>query len=118
MYCKQCNCTSCRSTSAGGFEVMEFDVAQEGPFNEAQEMELALELMSVTSDAELDQFLGGLFKGALKGLKKVGSAIGKVAKPLGGALKGIAKKALPFVGGALGSFIPIPGVGTAIGSAL
>eukprot|EP01034_Spumella_vulgaris_P045618 gene45618-56836_t len=81
-------------------------------------MELALELMSVTSDAELDQFLGGLFKGALKGLKKVGSAIGKVAKPLGGALKGIAKKALPFVGGALGSFIPIPGVGTAIGSAL
>ncbi|KQV80827.1 hypothetical protein ASD15_13030 [Massilia sp. Root351] len=118
MYCKQCNCTSCRSTTAGGFEVMEFGVAQEGPFNEAQEMELALELMSVTSEAELDQFLGGLFKGALKGLKKVGSAIGKVAKPLGGALKGIAKKALPFVGGALGSFIPIPGVGTAIGSAL
>jgi hypothetical protein len=33
-------------------------------------------------------------------------------------LKGLAKKALPFVGGALGSFIPIPGVGTAIGSAL
>ena len=33
-------------------------------------------------------------------------------------LKGIAKKALPFVGGALGSFIPIPGVGTALGTAL
>jgi phage tail tape-measure protein len=33
-------------------------------------------------------------------------------------LKSVAKKALPFVGGALGSFIPIPGVGTALGSAL
>lgn len=118
MYCKQCTCTSCRATSAGGFEVMEFGGAQEGPFSEAQEMELALELLSVSSEAELDQFLGGLFKGALKGLKKVGSAIGKAAKPLGRALKGIAKKALPMVGGALGSFIPIPGVGTAIGSAL
>jgi hypothetical protein len=118
MYCKQCNCTSCRSTSAGGFEVMEFESAHEGPFSEAQEMELAMELMSVTGEAELDQFLGGLFKSAWKGLKKVGSAIGKVAKPLGGVLKGIAKTALPMVGGALGSFIPIPGVGTALGSAL
>jgi len=35
---------------------------------------------------------------------------------LGGALKGIAKQALPFVGGALGSVVP--GVGTAIGGAL
>src|SRR5450830_1702159 len=37
--------------------------------------------------------------------------------PLGGVLKGIAKQALPFVGGALGSMIPIPGVGTMIGRA-
>lgn len=118
MYCKQCHCTSCSATAAGGFEVMEFEAVQAGPFSAEQEMELALELMSVTSEAELDQFLGGLFKGAWKGLKKVGSAIGKVAQPLGGVLKGIAKKALPMVGGALGSFIPIPGVGTALGSAL
>jgi hypothetical protein len=118
MYCKQCSCTSCRATSDGGFEVMEFGGAGEGPFSAAQEMELALELLSVSTEAELDQFLGGLFKGALKGLKKAGSAIAKVAKPLGGALKGIAKQALPMVGGALGSFIPIPGVGTALGSAL
>ena len=46
------------------------------------------------------------------------SGIKKVAKPLGGVLKSVAKKALPFVGSALGSFIPIPGVGTAIGGAL
>jgi hypothetical protein len=38
--------------------------------------------------------------------------------PIGGLLKGVAKKALPFVGGALGSLIPIPGVGTAVGTAL
>jgi uncharacterized protein (DUF697 family) len=43
---------------------------------------------------------------------------GGIAKPLGGVLKGVAKKALPFVGGALGSIIPIPGVGTAVGTAV
>ena len=88
---------------------------QEGPFTEAEEMELAADLLEVTDEAELDQFLGKL-------LKKAGRAVGKFARgPLravGGVLKGIAKKALPFVGGALGSFIPIPGVGTAVGTAL
>lgn len=83
----------------------------EGGFSEYEETELALELLSVSSEAELEQFLGGIFKKAWGGLKKI-------AKPLGGALKGIAKTALPMVGGALGSFIPIPGVGTALGTAL
>jgi hypothetical protein len=41
---------------------------------------------------------------------------GGLLRGLGGALKGIAKQALPFVGGALGSVVP--GVGTAIGGAL
>ena len=70
----------------------EFEV----PLNEVEEMELAAELMAVSSEEELDQFLGKFFKRAWKGIKKV-------ARPLGGILKGIAKKALPFVGGALGS---------------
>lgn len=122
MYKKQCGCASCRSTAAGGFEVMEFGQQEsafyESAFSEAEEMELAMELLSVSSEEELDQFLGKMLKGAWKGIKKVGSVVGKIAKPLGGVLKGIAKKALPFVGGALGSFIPIPGVGTALGSAL
>ena len=82
-----------------------------GPLNEVEEMELAAELLSVSSEEELDQFLGKFFKRAWRGIKKV-------ARPLGGILKGIAKKALPFVGGALGSFIPIPGVGTALGTAI
>lgn len=81
------------------------------PFSPEQETELAMELLSVGSEAELEQFLGKMFKGIWKGIKKV-------AKPLGGILKGVAKTALPFVGGALGSMIPIPGVGTALGSAL
>ncbi len=84
----------------------------EGTFNEITEMELATELLSVSNEAELDRFLGGLFKKAVGGLKKLAGG------PLGGMLKGLAKKVLPIAGGALGSFIPIPGVGTAIGSAV
>lgn len=98
------------------FEVLE--VAPAGPFSEAEELELAYELLAVSNEEELDQFLGKVFSGVWKGIKKVGSTVGKALKPLGGVLKGVAKAALPFVGGALGSFIPIPGVGTAVGTAL
>jgi hypothetical protein len=116
MHAKQCSCGQCR-TSQEAFEILPFNQMESGPLGEAEEMELAMELLSVASEEELDQFLGNVFKSAWKGLKKVGSVIGKVAKPLGGVLKGIAKQALPFVGGALGSMIPIPGVGTMIGRA-
>jgi hypothetical protein len=97
----------------GEFE-FEGETDLESPFEEFEEMEYAAELLSIQSEDELDQFLGKLIKRAGRGLSKVG----KVFRPLGGVLKGLAKKALPFVGGALGSFIPIPGVGTAVGSAL
>jgi len=83
----------------------------EASLNEVEEMELAAELLEVTDEAELDQFLGNLFK-------KIKKGAGGLLKPLGGVLKGIAKKALPLAGGALGSLIPIPGVGTALGTAL
>jgi uncharacterized protein (DUF697 family) len=105
------------------FETDEFETDQfefegetdlESPFDEVEEMDYAAELLSIQSEEELDQFLGKLIKRAGRGLSK----IGKVFRPLGGVLKGLAKKALPFVGGALGSFIPIPGVGTAVGTAL
>lgn len=117
MHSSDCKCAACR---AGGFEVLPFprQWGAASPFSEAEETELAMELLALTSEQELDQFLGNMFKGIWKGVKKVGSVVGKVAAPLGGALKAIAKKALPFVGGALGSLIPIPGVGTALGSAL
>jgi uncharacterized protein (DUF697 family) len=84
-------------------------------FDEEEEMDLAAELLSVTDDEELDQFLGKL-------IKKVGSHARKFVKSstgraLGGLLKGVAKKALPIVGGALGTAIGGP-AGGAIGGKL
>jgi uncharacterized protein (DUF697 family) len=126
MHDMNCNCPKCQMAHESEWGEAEFPVFEEGygeidfesPFSEAEEMELAAELLSVASEEELDQFLGKLFKRAWRGIKKVGRFVGKIAKPLGGVLKAVAKKALPVVGGALGSFIPIPGVGTAVGSAL
>ena len=62
-------------------------------FNEAEQMELAAELLEVRDEAELEQFLGSL-------IKKAGSALGKIVKSpvgqaIGGFLKSAAKKALP-----------------------
>ena len=84
---------------------------QESPFNETEEMELAAELLTVQSEEELEQFLGKLFKKA-GGFLKSG-----VGRQLTGALKGIAKKALPVLGAAAGNFL-LPGVGGAIGGKL
>jgi hypothetical protein len=85
---------------------LEFGSAELGemasPFNEMQEMELATELLSIGSEAELNQFLGDL-------IQKAGSAIGSfvsspTGKALGGILKQAAKKALPVVGRAIGGY--------------
>ena len=108
------------TTEIDGLEAGEWEVTPnwgrnrqaQNPFSEAEEMALAAELLGITDEAELEQFLGGLIKKAVGGLSKVASG------PLGGVLKGLAKKALPIVGGVLGSMIPIPGVGTAVGSAV
>ena len=89
-----------RHAEADKSEHTEAEPEAAGPFSEAEEMELAAELLEVTDEAELEQFLGKLFKKAA------------------GVFRGVAKKALPFVGGALGSLIPIPGIGTAVGSSL
>jgi hypothetical protein len=75
-------------------------------------MELAWELLQVTSEAELEQFLGDLFKKAWRGIKSVGS---KVIKPLGGFLKTVAKKALPFVATAAGTLFGGPAGGAIAG---
>ncbi len=86
-----------------------------GPLPEAQEVQLASELLEIGSEQELEQFLGNLFKSVARG---VGGFIkSPVGRALGGILKNVAKKALPVVGGALGSMVA-PGVGTAIGSKL
>ncbi|MDO8844648.1 hypothetical protein [Methylicorpusculum sp.] len=103
---------------AAGFEAetFEFDQAEWGEiFSESELMDLTAELLDITTEAELDLFLGGL-------IKKVGGAIGKVVKSpigqaVGGVLKGAAKKALPIAGGALGGYFGGP-LGAKIGSGL
>ena len=68
-------------------------------FSDAEERELASELLQVTSEAELEQVLGDLLKKARSGVESVES---KVIGPLGGLLKTVAKKALPSVATAVG----------------
>lgn len=72
-------------------------------FTEADEMELAASLLEVTSESELDRFLGNL-------IRKAGQAVGTFVRSptgqaLGGILKGAAKQALPVVGRALGGYV-------------
>ena len=89
-------------------EMESFD--QEGPFSESEEMELAAELLSLNSEAEMEQFLGSLFK-------KIGKGFKTVFKPLGKILKPIAKIALPIAGKVAGGFFGGP-VGGMIGGKL
>jgi hypothetical protein len=80
-------------------------------YGELQEAELASELLEITNEAELEEFLDSLIKAA-------GSLLpGPVGKALGGVVSSVAKTALPIVGGALGSTIA-PGIGGIIGSKL
>jgi len=89
--------------------------AAEGPFEEVEEMELATQLLEVTDEAELDQFIGNIFK---KAASAVGRAIkSPIGQHLGGLVKGAIKKALPGVGAAIGGYL-VPGAGAAVGSQL
>jgi uncharacterized protein (DUF697 family) len=83
----------------------------EGPLPEIQELEYASQLMEVGDEMELEEFLGDLVKSVAK------AAGGLIRSPVGKALTGALKSALPAVGGALGSIVA-PGIGTAIGSRL
>lgn len=79
---------------------------------EAQEMELASELLEVGSEQELEQFLGGLISSAASAARGfAGSATGRA---LGGVLKNAARQALPQIGQVLGNAIA-PGAGGQLG---
>lgn len=88
---------------------------QESPLSEVEEMELASDLLGVSSEAELDEFLGDLVK---KAAKAVGGFVrSPVGRQIGGVLKGVAKQALPALGaGAAGFFGLPPQLGSAAGS--
>ena len=104
----------------GSFETEQFEFGEtewsgESVLSESDELELASELLSVSNEAELDQFLGGL-------ISKAAGAIGKVVRSpigqaVGGILKSAAKKALPLAGGAIGGYFGGP-LGAKIGSGL
>ncbi len=102
-------------TAAPDYETAEPFEGDE-PLNEADEELLAAELLGVSSEPELDQFLGKLMKKAARGLRSITPALKRIARPLAGTLKNVAKAALPTVGAALGSVVP--GAGTAVGSML
>jgi hypothetical protein len=86
-----------------------------GVFNETDEMALAAELLAVSNEEELEQFLGKLIRSASR---TVGRAVrSPVGRAIGGMLKGVARRALPMVGGALGNLV-VPGLGGMVGSQL
>jgi hypothetical protein len=90
----------------------------EMPMTEAEEEALAAELLGVSNELEMDQFLGGVLGGITRGLGGAAKFLRLNAGPLSRLLKKIAARTLPSLGSALGTAIPIPGVGTALGSAL
>jgi len=81
-------------------------------FTDAEEMELAVELLKVASEAQLEQFIGDLLKKAWRGIKSAGS---NLIRPLGGVLKAVAKEALPFAATAAGAFFGGPAGGAIAG---
>jgi hypothetical protein len=86
--------------------------AEGAVFDESEEMELAAELLSVSNEGELDQFLGKVFG-------RAGRLLGRFVKsPIGnrlkGYLKGAIRKALPTVAGTVGGMFGGP-VGAALG---
>lgn len=85
--------------SGGGPRGRGAELVQSG----SREAELAMQLLEVRSDAELDRFLGSL-------LSRAGSAAAKFAKSdtgqaLGGILKKAAGEALPVIGRGVGGAI-------------
>ncbi len=86
--------------------------AEDMPFGETEEMELAAQLLEITGEDELDGFLGSLIARATGGARRLASS-----PELRGLLRKAAKSALPMIGGAAGNLIA-PGAGGAIGGKL
>jgi hypothetical protein len=84
-------------------------------FSEDEELEFASELLEIATERELDEFVHGLVRNAEQALNE--AAEPAVEYDLGDILKGIAKVALPIIGGVAGGFFGGPG-GAALGSSL
>ena len=93
------------------FEAEDFSPGR--PFSEQEESELASDLLSVSSDQEMDYFFGKLLKTAARTAKKILKS--KTARSLlKSVIKRVAQKALPIAGTAAGTFFGGP-VGAKLG---
>jgi hypothetical protein len=89
----------------------EFESGGDGPYDETVEMELAAELLTITDEQDLDEFIG-------RAIRRVGRAVrSPVGRAVGGALRNVARTTLPFVAGAAGTALGGP-VGGALGAAV
>jgi hypothetical protein len=96
------------SPAAAGFGGDVGAAESESPLSEAQEMELAAELLGATNEQELDQFLGDVLQAAGGAVSRFASS--DTGQALGGILKSAVKEALPTVGRAVGDWVA-PGGG-------
>jgi hypothetical protein len=104
-------------TVQAGFGNMEsFEYPGTGQvFSESEVEQLAGEAMGITSEAEMEQFLGDLIS---KASRAIGSFVkSPVGKALGGVLKSAAKQLLPMAGQALGNYFNNPALGSQLASA-
>lgn len=95
-------------TGIGETEQLEFapevelgaETSMESSLTEADEMELAAELLEISSEGELDRFIADLIRrgGAIGGYLR-----SELGQALGGILKGAARQTLPAIGTALGT---------------
>lgn len=92
----------------------EGELAGEGAWNETFEMEMAAELLEVQNEAELEQFLGRLFRRIGQGARRVFRS--PVFRTLGRALRGVAKRVLPIAGRVAGTALGGPAGGMIGGS--
>jgi hypothetical protein len=97
-------------------ELENYPFASEAPaLSEADEMQLAADLMEVQSEEEFENFLDDL----IGGIAKVAGGLinSPTGKALGGLLKGAAKKLLPVAGTVMGGYFGGP-AGASIGGNL
>ncbi|HEY7430557.1 MAG TPA: hypothetical protein VH641_07480 [Streptosporangiaceae bacterium] len=92
----------------------------ESPLGEMQEMELASELLEVSSEQELEQFLSDVIRTATRGARSflrsnTGKALGGILKD---SLRGAAKEGLPSIGRAIGERLGYRDYGGRAGKAL
>jgi hypothetical protein len=105
-----------RTQVAYSGETESYEMASEAPvLTEAEEMELASELMELETEEEFENFLGDIISGVAN---VAGGVLGPGAgNALGGLLKGAAKKLLPIAGTIAGGYFGGP-AGASIGGKL